>query len=683
MNIKHISLLLAAAALTACSDYLETSSVSKADGDFVFSSMQTGRAAMDGAYSAWHEAMQTQVFGDGLFYALDIAGSDIMRHPEGYAKQPARHNPETLFEGGTGAATYNNVSYVKDDKSGAYPLLFSVVGIANSITSAIEGMATFDPNADTDINQLYGEAVCMHATAYRELMKYFGDVPYQAAMGAPATGLAPRDSIYDVIIARVLKAAQHMKPVGAKNKNYFSSTYAYALAGRLALEAAGYQTRRPDIRYTDGAGNPLTFEQQGTPGNAGATYGRRTDYKTLYQTAKKAYEDAMANLGACAFDENDYATFFNELHGDDNGFATESIYEEPYSQNGGNDARPYSLGRPSSGGSSKAFPCKNYGQGRIQPAFYYGVFDPRDQRRDLAATVTGSNGKGYEVLIPFKPDSKAVGGGIASNKFDECRQKNVCDKQRSSGINAPYMRLSEVYLGYAEACAVLGDDATAKQYLAKTRNRAFGGNGNVDDFVQKEGSTFEAVIDERGFEFAGEGDRRFTLVRSGLLAKKVQAIKQLTRQMTDALSTQGYYTFDNGNTISAYIYTKAVDPLAAPYNLTSRYVAAATDDTNPVAYPGWRGQHDWELDTFKGNTKSNLAIQGLFKPVTPAEEAQLLADGYQKVEWGKTIVDNDQEYNDYVFYKWDYQSAPIHLFPFAPNTIATGGFHNAYGFTDD
>ena len=78
--------------------------------------------------------------------------------------------------------------------------------------------------------------------------------------------------------------------------------------------------------------------------------------------------------------------------------------------------------------------------------------------------------------------------------------------QRRSGINAPYMRLSEMYLGYAEACAATGDNAEAKTYLTKVRNRAFrtADEANVEGFINKEGSLLKAIIDERGFEFAGE-----------------------------------------------------------------------------------------------------------------------------------------------------------------------------------
>ena len=106
------------------------------------------------------------------------------------------------------------------------------------------------------------------------------------------------------------------------------------------------------------------------------------------------------------------------------------------------------------------------------------------------------------------------------------------------------MRLSEIYLGYAEACAMLGNEGEAKKYLSIIRERAFpAGKANVEGFIAKEGSLLEAIIDERGFEFAGEGDRREVLIRTGLIGKKIKAIKDLTKKMLDGLAANGYYQF--------------------------------------------------------------------------------------------------------------------------------------------
>ena len=723
MKNKFLYIALYAAGMlgaTSCSDYLETKSPSTVDADFVFSSTATAKAALEGAKAAMHGAYSSHIFGDGLYYAADIAGSDIMRHPEGYAKQPGRHPAEAFYRNGTETGTYALTSYMKEGTDGSYGYLFSVIGKCNAITTAFEQKANFEEmmsqSEPTELSQLYGEAVAIRATCYRELIKYFGDVQFQSTFGVAAGGLVSRDSIYDVCIEQLKKVEPHMYVLGtcptyANNaKNYYSRTYVDGLIGRMALEAGGYQTRRNDIKRVDGKGNPLTFEALGTD-NQNATYGRRSDWKNLYATAKEYFKKAIDNAGTAVFHETDprsedkngrvynnpYQYFFQQLHDADATYADESIYEEPFTQGStGNDPRPYSLGRPSNGGSKVAYPCKNYGQGRINPAFYYGDFDPKDLRRDVSCTVTGSTGKGIEALIPFTPGSKQSAGGISCNKFDENRQTTVWTQaQRRSGINAPYMRLSEMYLGYAEACAATGDNAEAKTYLTKVRNRAFrtADEANVEGFISKEGSLLKAIIDERGFEFAGEGDRRFTLIRTGLLPEKIKAIKDLTRKMIDGLKTNGSYTFENGNTISAYIYTKSVDAAGMKdvngntvygYRLTTQCPEGKEND--PVLYPSWRGQKDnWDdlgLNYGTKTPKTNLAIKGLFAPVSDQEAEELTKDGYKKVDWGKTLVDNDDEYYKYLFYDYDYVSAPIYLWPFTPNIIATGGFVNGYGFSN-
>lgn len=48
----------------------------------------------------------------------------------------------------------------------------------------------------------------------------------------------------------------------------------------------------------------------------------------------------------------------------------------------------------------------------------------------------------------------------------------------NSGINFSYMRISDAYLMLAEVCAALGDEGSAKTYLAIVHNRAFPGNND-------------------------------------------------------------------------------------------------------------------------------------------------------------------------------------------------------------
>jgi hypothetical protein len=245
------------------------------------------------------------------------------------------------------------------------------------------------------------------------------------------------------------------------------------------------------------------------------------------------------------------------------------------------------------------------------------------------------------------------------------------------------MRISEIYLGYAEACAVLGDATAARQYLDIIRNRAFGSAAaaKTDAFIAKEGSLVNAIIQERGFEFAGEGDRRWTLIRTGLIGPKIKEIKELTQKMFDGLKANGFYTFDNGNTISEYIWTKSVD-----LGKGKRLVNQSPDENDPAQFPGWRGvNNDWSAYglAIPDNYAPNLAIKGLFKALTADEIAALEADGYKKTNWAVDLVKAEDEYNKYLFLDYDYVKAPIYLWPFTPNVLANGGFTNGYGFRQD
>ena len=110
-------------------------------------------------------------------------------------------------------------------------------------------------------------------------------------------------------------------------------------------------------------------------------------------------------------------------------------------------------------------------------------------------------------------------------------------------------------------------------------------------------------------------------------------------------------------------------------------------ETDPVLYPGWRGQNDnWEgLGLTGSNGKTNLAIKGLFENIIPgSDEAKALeAAGYQKTNWGVDLKGAADEYNKYLFYDYDYKKAPIYLWPFTPNILSTGGFTNGYGFKQE
>ncbi|MBQ2344266.1 MAG: RagB/SusD family nutrient uptake outer membrane protein, partial [Prevotella sp.] len=151
---------------TSCSDYLETDSPSKTDAAFVFSTSETARAALEGAYADWINAAQNKVFGDGLFYAADVAGSDIERHPEGFTAQPGRHYPECFYQNGKYAGEYALLSYQKEDDT--YAALYAIINKANIVVQATQQSDGFEEmvkaGVESTMGQLYGEAVALKAT---------------------------------------------------------------------------------------------------------------------------------------------------------------------------------------------------------------------------------------------------------------------------------------------------------------------------------------------------------------------------------------------------------------------------------------------------------------------------------------------------------------------------------------
>jgi hypothetical protein len=192
----------------------------------------------------------------------------------------------------------------------------------------------------------------------------------------------------------------------------------------------------------------------------------------------------------------------------------------------------------------------------------------------------------------------------------------------------------------AEADIILGDNAEALSLLNQLRDRAFGDTNHRLSSVD-----LRTLVAEVGRETLGEGDIRWTEIRTGLFTQYAKAMRTELKSVIAGLETNGYYTFPNGRTISNYIWVKYVNvPGCLVYD---------RDDSDPALTPGWRGIYDYstiELVASKvKGTDHNLAIQGLFRYIDPAgaEAAALEADGYTKTVWGIDMVNQKDQLWDY------------------------------------
>lgn len=705
LNIAFASFL--ALSIAGCQDFLDTTSPSVTDRDFVFSSEESARAALHYGYETFRANQSLHSVG---FFWHPVWGSDIEDSQDTYNEGSAGIQEKWFYPSGTGNYNINS-----GEGTEVFSKIYETIAVTNSLIGSFEELGNFqeimteEPN---NLSDIYGQAVALRATCYWELCRWYGDVPHVLKAGESAQGLTSRYAIYDYHIKKLMEVEPHMyRPGEATTRaDVMNRSYVQGLIGRLCLYNGGYATRRTDLGadfYVNGDGEQLSFEDWSVEKN-GAIYGRRSDWKKVYEIAVEYLEACVHNPGSIVFHLTDprskgpngqeygnpYQYVFQQMHSNDNiTLADESVYEIPFEYNGGSQ-RPGYIGRPSSGGNGQA-PCIACGQDRIQAHFYYGWFDNNDLRRDVSVSVTGSTGGGQEEMQSFNRSAWGKGAGPGTNKWDWNRVASP-DTQTygNSAINVSYMRISDIYLMLAEIYAALGQEGNAKSNLAVVHNRAFPGgiDPNFDKYIADCGSVYNAVIKERALEFSGEGVRRFDIIRTGIMPQAAVENRRIMTAIIEGIRNNGYYTFENGNQIPAYIWTKYVDARSEyGYRLTTQTPADKKDD--PVLFPGWRGQHDdWGslIPNYANQKMTNIAIKGLFKYIEPgsAEAQALEIEGYQQTPWAIDMLEYEDSYATKLFAGYtdaDYaaKNPPIHLLPNTYQVLLNSGITNGYGFKQE
>lgn len=652
-NILYIGIALTLG-LMSCNDYLEVDNESKFENDFVFQSEFEANKVVLGAYELFRA--NSGVHSNGLFYDMLAVSSDIELGPE-VATNNARYNNENF---------YPLAVNINGGPSGSWDAIYKTINRCNMIMDAFESnevyLADVAAGKPTGLTQLFGEIATLRAIMYYELSRVWGDVIYtvhaiQKEEDYKDLKLTDRNLIQEGEIETLKKAEPLMYYLtqGKNNAERITRGATQAVIARLSLVRGGYALRPPTADKTE-----YDFEySDGTWG----FYGRRKDWKDWYKVANDYLKLVRDNSGAILITDdkgtgNAYQQIFQQMMNLE--VCKESLFEVA-EMPGIQNERPYAFGRPSSGGST-ANPPKAYGQVRFQPWFYWGAYDTLDLRRDVTVAVTGLSGSGTEILIPWLKGNVCQGGGIALNKWDYCRIKDLAvnvTTQRKTGINAPYIRLDDMILLLAETEAVLAKEgvagfsvSNAKAELRKIRSRAFAAadqTAKVDNYLATIGTADQAVKaiqDERMFELAGEGMRKFDLVRWGIIQDKVRAVQDENDALIADLNSKGYHEYSNGQQFPAYVYTKEyLKANALTLGLTNILIGETprnidkNSDLYALQFPGWRGNTDLWVKVL--NYKS-MAIKGLFKyiPEGSLEDIALKASGYTRVAYGIRMVKN-------------------------------------------
>lgn len=522
-----------AAGMTSCD--LEAPTQSTLDGSSVYSVYSLAEAEVMSIHVSFGETNSYR----GRFLPYYGLNTDV-EVPSGSAPSFASKNDDKQ----------NLVNYDTSESNGqmntdnnAYGKFYEGIERANL---AIEGLRQYGDVANNkNMAQLLGEALTLRAVIYADLTKAWGDVPARFTPNSNDNIYMPRcnrDSIYKVLLADLKEAEDYCywpnQNSVTKTTERVSKSFVKALRARIALYAGGYGLR--------GDGYRLSKDPELAP-------------EKMYQIAKEECEDII-NAGynkLGSFKEN-----FTKLCQDNVTAGGESIWEIPFSDGRGRVLYTWGVKH------AKADQYTKQPQGGVNgptPYLYYD-FDADDARRDI-------------TCVPYQWSKELVNGKshqelrkISQWCFGKLRyewMKRIVTSTNDDGVNFQYMRLADVYLMAAEAENQLGNTSTAWNYMEPVLARVLPAakvNALKAKYCASKDAFQQGIIEQRGFEFAGEQLRKADLVRWGIIDNKMAEAKQ---KLTDLANRQGayeglpdkiYYTLDtDGETLKLYGLNKGED----------------------------------------------------------------------------------------------------------------------------
>ncbi len=495
MKIRHILICgLSLVAFSACNDYLDVEAPSKVTDEQVFSSLEEADRLLNAVYQATCDG---NTYGNGYLTTVNF-NSDVEWSTSSSSIQSASHNEWKLFDG---EADGSNVKSIWD-------AAYSTVERANNFINAAEKSALY---GDEDLDQMIGEAKCIRAMNYLDMVILWGDIPFSFTRTYDQESLimpmGDRDQILTALIDDLKEAAPKMRKAKEVTEGVERCTqeFAWALIARIALFRAGYSLRH------------------GEDATAVGTMERASDYADYYKIASE-YCKKVIDADTHKLTNGYFDVFVNECNytvvNDD-----DVIFEIPFVRNvNGNIGYIQGPKADLSSAGDTDHPWGRCGGSVGLNAFYRFTFDSLDVRRNVA---------GYWSYSYNGTPSLQTGYTNYCLKWSKLWDKSHTmgnTSQGNTGVNFPYMRYADVLLMYAEAENEINNGPTdeAKAALKQVRERAFRNAATksekvetyVDNLTTKE-DFFNAIVDERAWEFAGEGIRWKDLVRWNIYNKVI------------------------------------------------------------------------------------------------------------------------------------------------------------------
>ena len=403
---------------------------------------------------------------------------------------------------------------------------------ANFAIEGIENMAGYEE--DTSLKELVAQAKFLRAFLAFDLVKYWGDVPfktdYTAGYESAFNGRISREEIYDYIIEDLDFAKENLQKGSASlSPEIPSQGAAHAMLMRVYLQRAGYSLQqdgslnRPadDKRkaYFDAVIAEWTAFQ-----NKGYHNFHPGGYLKLFQGYSGGALNSMENLWEIAF--NPTGSGYKDNSG------TWATYNGPAVEAPGKGAPAESMGR------ANAF-------FRVLPV-WKDFFEANDERRDVMVCTYqykwDADKKAHKLV-----ENKKLTDWYPGKWRREWMPKGFVDPN-NTGVNYCPLRYADVVLMAAEAYNEIGNTPEAWRLLNEVRHRAGATETNsLQAYKAAQPNLYElpyfnsgdeadnfrtALYWERGFELAFEGQRKYDLLRWGILG---DALKLFQSKMDKSL----------------------------------------------------------------------------------------------------------------------------------------------------
>lgn len=590
MNMKKYILYLGVIliGLTSCNDYLEEISDSKYDENFVFSS----KIEMDKALTAVYASlMNGNTYGNSYMstYALN---SDVEFTPFSSSIRSVNGEDFKCFDGTRYASS------ISDTWTAAY----QGIERANLFVDGVLGSSIYNTE-DKTIMHMLSEAKVLRAMYYYDLVVLFGDLPFSMKKTTEANSffmpMENRNVILTTLINDLKRSAKYLNyaSVNTEGVERVSKEFCYAMISRMALTRGGYSL------YPDTTNMAAT-----------GTMKRPDDYLTYYQIAKD-YADSVIISGKHSLTKKFQDVFIDECNyivnnGDD------PIFEIPFAKlSSGNVGYIHGPSGSTVNNTTSGANVWGASNGGLRlNAFYRFSFDRKDLRLNHTVGMWYYDATGTPVI---RNDYSTHANKWS--KFWTAKGNSLgLTSAGNTGINYPYMRYADVLLMYAEAVNELENGvngtngAKAINALRQVRNRAFAAADRaekVESYLTTVSATkedfFNAIMNERKWEFGGENMRWKDLVRWNMYSKVLY--ESFAQYFNVGLYVKGVYSgseYDNlpvnmyykiaPNPQSTDIYANTSLPVLEIYNLYNNALNPGNTYTAASFY-AWAGSDDSEL----------------------------------------------------------------------------------------